>query len=308
MSPRLMDRDVLKDILRFGVNSPTSHNLKRDGDNLAELDCSTLASSELPLEEHIDAIDKAEVIPVASATVLRPFAFVIAAAIPIWRAYVLWSNSKLVQTLLLFVFFVNAVLCVAQAFIGLYLVARDAPADSDILTALYAAQFLVSTITNAIATAFIGHKSFIREHQAQQSSPTSSALHILLLLVEAGVLLCFAQTLNVALAVAVDLIDTRTFSNPLSLAQLVFSNFGEAVAAAYPSLMVIILFLRGSTLGDNTTLFPRSANDAEAQQGRSTTIEFAPVESSAPNSLSTRLNARGSNKEVQELRDLQSPS
>ncbi|KAH8831786.1 hypothetical protein DL96DRAFT_1589036 [Flagelloscypha sp. PMI_526] len=267
-----------------------------------------LASSELPLEDHIAAIDKAELIPIAAATVLRPFAYVIADAIPIWRAYVLWTHSKLVQSVLLFAFFLNAALCIAQTFVGPYLVAR-VPKDNHILTALYAAQLFLSTITNAIATTFIGvmawrHKTFIREHQVQKSSLTSSGLHILLLLVEAGALLCFAQTINVVLSVLLDLIDTSTFSNPLSLAQLVFSDFGDAVAAAYPSLMVIILSLRGSALEDNTTLFPNSANDVEAQQGgRLTTIEFAQVESLTSSSLSTSQSARESNKEVHELRE-----
>ncbi|KAH8831787.1 hypothetical protein DL96DRAFT_848050 [Flagelloscypha sp. PMI_526] len=236
----------------------------------------------------------------------------------IWRAYVLWSHSKLVQSLLLFVSFINAALCIAQTFVGPYLGAREAPKDDNILTALYATQFFVSTITNTIATAFIGvmawrHKSFIREHQAERSSSPSSGLHILLLLVEAGVLLCFTQTINVVLTVAVNLFGASSYSSPLSLAQLVFSNFGDAVAAVYPSLMVIIIFLRGSTLGDNATLFSGSANDVEAQQGsRLTTIEFAVVESSTPSSLSTSQNAQGSNKEVYELREsagqLRSPS
>ncbi|KAH8806548.1 hypothetical protein DL96DRAFT_1630958 [Flagelloscypha sp. PMI_526] len=172
-----------------------------------------LVSSDLHLEERMAAITNSEIKPLAAAMILQPLSFIVADAVSIWRAYILWPHSKSG--------------CISQAVIGPYLLFHETPRSKSLITTLSAIQ---------------RHKSFIREHRLQQSFLLSGGLHILLLLVEIGVLLSFAQALNIGLAVASGLALTKTASDPLSLTHLLIKSFGETVSVCVSTIQSLFLF------------------------------------------------------------------
>ncbi|KAH8822348.1 hypothetical protein DL96DRAFT_1748618 [Flagelloscypha sp. PMI_526] len=108
-----------------------------------------------------------------------------------------------------------------------------------------------STITNALVTIAIGIRAwYLRDltEDIRRSSP--SPVYVLVILVEAGAIMCFTQILNLTL----NIIMAQNYVNGLTLAASVASVIGDTVASSYPALIVIVLSFRGSMLDGATNV------------------------------------------------------
>ncbi|KAH8832886.1 hypothetical protein DL96DRAFT_688529 [Flagelloscypha sp. PMI_526] len=223
---------------------------------------------------------------------IYPTIYIIADAIPIWRAYVFWNHSKAMRTALVVLFVVNAGVCIARALDAFILDIKDLTgkeisAQEDAQIHFFTgAQTLVSAVVNAITTIIIGikawkHKAFIKQSHLATSSSTGIA--VLSVLVETGFILCVVQIINscVSIAWGSHLGDGLGPRSSFALAYAFFASLADAVAVSYAPLVVIFLFYRGSLLKEgDETFVPRNVNialgDEENQKGKVSTIQFAP--------------------------------
>ncbi|KAH8822244.1 hypothetical protein DL96DRAFT_1620545 [Flagelloscypha sp. PMI_526] len=231
---------------------------------------------------------------------LHPFPYMAADAVPIWRAYVLWPHSRKAKALLITVCGLNMVFCVTRSILE-YIV-FEFPRLHKMAPFLYPAQLAFSTITNGVVTIAIGIRAWHHRELTKDLRRTSSnPVYILLVLVEAGAFLCITQTLNLIMAFLGFFLGA-SLTSPYLLTGMVFSIFGDTVAAAYPALIVIVLSFRGSMLerthqGLTGTLYRSEGGVVEMQQGREgrlTTIQFA---ASGGQSIDSRTRSNSDNSE-----------
>ncbi|KAH8818797.1 hypothetical protein DL96DRAFT_1820194 [Flagelloscypha sp. PMI_526] len=213
-----------------------------------------LAPSTIPLKERYKSGLNAYVKLFKVTMVLHPIPYAVADAVPIWRAYVIWSNSRKTKVILITVCASNIAVCFARSILE-YLAVKVHSLDN-ISPFLYPAQLAVSAITNGVVTIAIGIRAWRhRELTKDLRRASSNPVYILLILVEAGALLCLTQILNLTMAIMGFLLGYNSTS-PYRLAGAVISIFGDTVIAAYPSLTVIVLSFRGSMLESPTNLLP----------------------------------------------------
>ncbi|KAH8823726.1 hypothetical protein DL96DRAFT_235767 [Flagelloscypha sp. PMI_526] len=284
--PRSRPTKILHWTIHFLLVTFTVSVSLQAGGYMLKLRWPRLGSPDTPLKERyhtgLDIYQKF----LKGMLMLHPIPYMIADAVPIWRAYVLWSHSRKVRVLLIAVCVVNMAVCLTRSVLE-YL--------GEITQFLYPAQLAFSTITNTVVTIAIGIRAWHHRALAKDLRRTSSQpINILLALVEAGALLCFTQVVNLTLVICGFLLGSR-ITSPFLLAAVVFSIFGDTVAAAYPALIVIILSFRGSTLEQTSDLplgmlthaegiASKMGERAGGGEGRLTTIQFA---TSAPSSEST---------------------
>ncbi|KAH8822276.1 hypothetical protein DL96DRAFT_1819802 [Flagelloscypha sp. PMI_526] len=209
-----------------------------------------------------------------------PLPYIAADAIPIWRACILWSHSRIAKRMLISALAFNTIIGIARGILVFVSMTFD---DLAILRPiLYPAQLGISTFTNALATSAIGIRAWHHRELTQNLRRSSaSPVFVMVLLVEAGALLCFTQCLNLSINVT-GIFYGKEFTNPWTIASVVMSLVGDTVAAAYPALIVVVLSLRGSMLGNTHNVASRSldlggnTNLPEMQQdtGRLTSIQF----------------------------------
>ncbi|KAH8823763.1 hypothetical protein DL96DRAFT_1615411 [Flagelloscypha sp. PMI_526] len=240
-------------------------------------------SSNLPLKVRYAAGQASFMKLFKPVLVLQPVPYIVADAVPIWRAYILWSASRKARMLLVTVCIINMVFFVTISILA-YL-AFSVDGLHKMSPYVYPAQLAFSTTTNGIVTIAIGIRAWhIREQTKELRRTSSSSAYILIVMVEAGALLCFTQILNLTMAV-LSIFFGQQLLSPCLLAASVFSVFGDTVAAAYPALIVIVFSFRGSMLDATNispgTLYRSDGNALERQQGVGglTTIQFATEQS-----------------------------
>ncbi|KAH8801240.1 hypothetical protein DL96DRAFT_789811 [Flagelloscypha sp. PMI_526] len=258
-----------------------------------------LNSSTISLQSRYGAVINVQGKLQQAMYVLHPIPYMAADAVPIWRAYALWSHSRKMKTFLIIVCAVNIAVCISRSILE-YLVVELTRLNG-ISQYLYPVQLAFSVITNGVATIAIGIRAWHHRELTKDIGRTSSSpLSILLALVEAGAFLCFTQVVNLTMYTFGFLVKYK-INSPYLLAAVVFAGFGDTVAAGYPALIVIVLSYQGSLLErtshvSSTAYDPEERDGSEMQEGgeRITTIQFAvsaqPLEShSCPNSSSLPL-------------------
>ncbi|KAH8822329.1 hypothetical protein DL96DRAFT_348215 [Flagelloscypha sp. PMI_526] len=234
--------------------------------------------------------------------ILHPIPYMIADIVPIWRAYILWSHSKVARTLLITVGLINTGVCVTRSILAYLVEAVDGL--QRISPFLYPGQLGFSTITNAGVTIAIGIRAWHHRELTKDLRRTSSnPVYALLVLVEAGAFLCFTQVLNLVLSIC-EVHYGSVPNHPFALAASVSGSIGDTVAAAYPALIVIVLSFHGSML-DGThqlagTLYRSDGGMAEMEQGiegRLPTIQFAVSGQSLETRTRSNSTSMGTNQE-----------
>ncbi|KAH8806798.1 hypothetical protein DL96DRAFT_1822157 [Flagelloscypha sp. PMI_526] len=206
------------------------------------------------LRAKLAAADKFSKPPQAGQWVVMPLVYIVADAMPVWRAYVMWSHSKLAKTILLVLFGLNVAVCIVQA---VYLAVnefRNTTGDTELRQSIvYAVALLFSVVVNAFSTSLIGYQIWIHRARIKKSSLNSSLpLRMLVLVVEAGLALCVIQIVNASVSIASSFIRHAEPLDALSLSTDILGPFGDSVAASYPSLIVIIMAYRHSVLDTMT--------------------------------------------------------
>ncbi|KAH8806803.1 hypothetical protein DL96DRAFT_1686032 [Flagelloscypha sp. PMI_526] len=267
-------RILFGSILFIGVAMTINFSLEIAG-TLIQMSWPHHLVSSATLYEKLVAADKLSHVPRAGMWVVMPLVYIVADAMPIWRAYVMWSHNKIVKVVLLVLFGLNTAVCITQ---GVYLAIdelRDTNNDRAVLQSIiYAATLLFSVIVNAISTSLIGYQVWIHRTLIRKSSLNSSlTIKMLVLIVEAGLALCVIQIINASTLIASRFTRITDPREPLSLSTNVWTPFGDSFAASYPSLIVIIMAYRHSVLD---TLF----QDSQAGGHVMTTMSFAQRSSS----------------------------
>ncbi|KAH8806875.1 hypothetical protein DL96DRAFT_1686077 [Flagelloscypha sp. PMI_526] len=212
--------------------------------------------------------------PIAGTVVLIPLVYIVADAMPIWRAYIMWSYSKFVRTVLLFMFGLNVASCLLQGIFRAVFI-FETPNDTKAVqqSTVYAATLLFSVVVNAAATSLIGYKAWMHRADIRKNSRKSTnTLKLLILLVEAGFILCFIQIVNASVSISSSFVRQTDPLASLALANVVWTPFGDSYAAAYPSLIVIILGYKYSVL---ESVISRDSQSPGHAVTALTTMQFA---------------------------------
>ncbi|KAH8792258.1 hypothetical protein DL96DRAFT_1658810 [Flagelloscypha sp. PMI_526] len=233
-------------------------------------------SYNIPLTKRYQTAIEAYKVPVLINYILNPLIYAIADAVPLWRAWVLWQHSRGIKWFLIVISLLNSALCVAEGV--LMTSAQLHIVDEKRYIHLFPIQIIFSVLANAIATAAIGIKAW--QHRKSLDvfrRQSSSAIFILILLVEAGCVLCFIQTANAVLQVLT--VFGNFTSQAAELGSIAFSCFCDTFVAAYPSLIVIVIAIQGSMFGEKSSFIFGSANmiqDDKIRKARTlTSIRFA---------------------------------
>ncbi|KAH8806880.1 hypothetical protein DL96DRAFT_1630014 [Flagelloscypha sp. PMI_526] len=226
-------------------------------------------SPSAPMRDKLNAGSELSRPPFAGTAVVMPLVYIVADAMPIWRAYTMWSHSKIITAILFIMLVLNVAVCFLQAvYLAVVELQDESSAAKQVQQSIvYATSLLVSVGVNALATSLIGYQAWKHRVQVREiSRKSSSTLQILILLVEAGFILCVIQIVNASISISSSFIRATDPLDPLSLSTVIWTPFGDSYAAAYPSLIVIIMAYKFSVL--DSVISPNSSEP----RGKVTTI------------------------------------
>ncbi|KAH8822328.1 hypothetical protein DL96DRAFT_1714662 [Flagelloscypha sp. PMI_526] len=205
-----------------------------------------MGPSEQALKERYNSMVRAHKKVLQAIYTLHPIPYMIADAVPIWRAYLLWAHSKLARTVLVTLCLINMCFCVTRSVLEFLVNMLDSV--HVISKFLYPTQLGFSTVTNAVVTIAIGIRAWHHRELTKDLRRTSSSpVYVLIVLVEAGAFLCFTQVVNLVMTICSFSFGSGP-NSPFSLTGFIFGAIGDTVAAAYPALIVIVLSFCGSML------------------------------------------------------------
>ncbi|KAH8822152.1 hypothetical protein DL96DRAFT_1620335 [Flagelloscypha sp. PMI_526] len=239
----------------------------QEGGYIAGLRWPRLASSDVPWGIRLALGGDKHVELVTPMLVLHPIPYIAADAIPIWRAYILWTGSRKVRVLLVIVCGINAVLGIARSIVECW---ASSHGQESIYNISYPTQLGFSIFTNIMATAAIGVRAW-QHHSTTQNirRSSSSPLSVLIVLVEAGAILCVAQIIILTMGI-LGFLRLHRLTSPYWLTAVVLGAFGDTVVAAYPALTVIILSAQSSILDRTEYAYYNSTTGSERD-----TVELA---------------------------------
>ncbi|KAH8806782.1 hypothetical protein DL96DRAFT_597831 [Flagelloscypha sp. PMI_526] len=114
------------------------------------------------LQAKLVAADDLSQPPRAGAWVVMPLVYIVADAMPVWRAYLMWSHSKVMKSVILLLFGLNFAVCIFQA---VYLAVEELRYKSGYnefrRSIVYATRLLFSILVNAISTSLIGYQIWV---------------------------------------------------------------------------------------------------------------------------------------------------
>ncbi|KAH8806797.1 hypothetical protein DL96DRAFT_598192 [Flagelloscypha sp. PMI_526] len=266
---------LFSSILFIGMAMTTDFSLALAG-TLIQMSWPHLLGPSATLHEKLIAADELSLLPYAGTWVVIPLVYIVADAMPIWRAYILWSHSKVMKTILLVLYGVNVSVCLLQAIFLTVDELKDKNGDNEVRQSIiYATSLLVSVAVNAISTSLIGYQVWRHRNNMKESSQHSSlSIQLLVLVIEAGLALCIVQIINASISITSSFDRSTEPLDALSLSATVWTPFGDSFAASYPSLIVIITAGRHSVLD---TMLPQDGEDGENTMPP---IQFAPSSTS----------------------------
>ncbi|KAH8818559.1 hypothetical protein DL96DRAFT_1714856 [Flagelloscypha sp. PMI_526] len=257
-------RVLFGSIMFIGIAMTTNFSLIVAG-TLMQMSWPHLLSPSSTIRQKLMAANEISRKPFVGTSVVTPLVYIIADAMPIWRAYVMWSHSRNVKGILLVLFGLNIASCILQAVFVVINELQDANRNNEVLqSTVYATSLLFSVLVNATSTSLIGYQAWNHRANIKKGLLNSTfALSILVLIVEAGFALCIIQIINASVSIASSFVRAAEPLNALSLCAI----------ASYPSLLVIIMGYKKSVLD---TMLPQ---DSRIQGNVINTIQFAPSRS-----------------------------
>ncbi|KAJ7588920.1 hypothetical protein C8J56DRAFT_1049848 [Mycena floridula] len=207
--------------------------------------------------------------------------------IVVWRAWAVWSGQQSVIILptltLLATFATFLTACVIET-----ITSTASTIESGTIAALLAAASVLSIATNLIAVLLIGFKTY--QHWKFMKDTlgvgTSATGKVLMFLTESGIVYVIFQIINFSMSV----VDT-TDGTPLDEATNIFTVIMIIFSAAYPSLVILIVYnqhsiaqlTEGSTAG--TRNLGTRISFARSPQRRTTATDSIMIRSQADNGL-----------------------
>ncbi|KAH8833979.1 hypothetical protein DL96DRAFT_1810342 [Flagelloscypha sp. PMI_526] len=174
--------------------------------------------------------------------------FALGDTIVVWRAYVLWPNSRA------FRFIIAALLLVTTMFAIIYYaltVQATLVISRSLIGSLGGVRYSLSLLLNVVATSAMGVKTWKHRQEVKHvmnGSSRSFISKVLLLLTECGALFCLSQLIVAILQGTTTKYARTNPTHPAYIATVVMIELCVAFAGMYPSIVVIALDLYGSFL------------------------------------------------------------
>ncbi|KAL1682899.1 hypothetical protein EV122DRAFT_273883 [Schizophyllum commune] len=176
-----------------------------------------------PPSRYLTLISKLDIVHAVTARLN----YIISDAIVVWRAWILWPDSRIAQGLLLLCMTYSAVAVIVNG--ALQANMSDSPVPHTIARS-------AMLVTNAVATALVGIKLWIYRHNVRASMKLMSGGGqvggILVLLVESGVVYCVVWILEMSSI-------NRSVEYLMNFGALTF-----VLAGIYPTFVVLVVTLQ----------------------------------------------------------------
>ncbi|KIK54114.1 hypothetical protein GYMLUDRAFT_77269 [Collybiopsis luxurians FD-317 M1] len=268
-------------LTNFTLFTVTGQFISNVGETLTGLSWSQSPSNSISYLDRMATSNlKAQPYGIASLT-FQVLNFFAGDAIVVWRASVLWSNSRAVRYVLCLLLTGSAATSIYDVTNFAIILTRNKGASGNGFLKVDAASMFVSLTVNLAATSCIMIKAglfrqSIKDTISRDKVSRNVPFQILLSLVECGLFYCAAQVANGVLTIL-----TSVGSAPSQFGRAIVSQFTEFFAGTYSALVVSVIasqqsILEKSSVLDGSSREPAARDIEKASPPRQSTIRFAP--------------------------------